>query len=214
MNLKFRAPVATAVAIAVGLIVLIGYFLPILGSVRFFLLQTGMVLAAVALLVGVINLLAVHFRKISSRAKGSGYSYLLVLALLGTVLVGFYDMYRAYQAGNPNFQWTNWVFTYIQRPLESTFMAVMAVSLVYAATHLLRRKLKFFTVIFFSVVCLVLIGTIPLVTNSLPILDLVRTWIVRVPAMGGARGILLGIALGTIATGIRILTGSDRPYGG
>jgi hypothetical protein len=33
-------------------------------------------------------------------------------------------------------------------------------------------------------------------------------------ASGGARGILIGVALGTIATGLRILMGVDRPYGG
>jgi hypothetical protein len=32
--------------------------------------------------------------------------------------------------------------------------------------------------------------------------------------MAGARGILLGVALGTVATGLRILIGADRPYGG
>jgi hypothetical protein len=37
--------------------------------------------------------------------------------------------------------------------------------------------------------------------------------IVRVPAVAGARGLLLGIALGAIATGIRVLVGLDRPYG-
>jgi hypothetical protein len=48
----------------------------------------------------------------------------------------------------------------------------------------------------------------------LPLVGNLRTWIVQVPSVGGARGILLGVALGTIATGLRILMGSDRPYGG
>jgi hypothetical protein len=33
----------------------------------------------------------------------------------------------------------------------------------------------------------------------------------RLPDAGG-RGILIGLALGTIATGVRILLGVDRPY--
>jgi hypothetical protein len=55
---------------------------------------------------------------------------------------------------------------------------------------------------------------VPLFTVNLPLIGEIRSWIVSVPALGGARGILLGIALGTIATGLRILMGSDRPYGG
>jgi len=42
----------------------------------------------------------------------------------------------------------------------------------------------------------------------------VRSWLAQVPAIAGARGLLLGVALGTVATGIRILIGVDRPYGG
>jgi hypothetical protein len=42
----------------------------------------------------------------------------------------------------------------------------------------------------------------------------VRPWITQVLALGGARGILIGVALGTLTTGLRVLFGADRPYGG
>jgi len=32
--------------------------------------------------------------------------------------------------------------------------------------------------------------------------------------LGGARGILIGVALGSLLTGLRVLFGFDRPYGG
>lgn len=214
MKIKFRAPLATAIAIAVGLIVLVGYFLPVAGGVRFYLLRTGMVLSAVALLVGVINLLSVHFKKITAQEKGVGYSFALIVSLVVTLAVGILDMVRAYQTGSPIFEWSNWIFTYIQLPVETSLMAVIAVSLTFAATQLLRRKLNTFTVVFFASLCLVLLGTIPFITAIIPAFDKIRAWIIQIPAMAGARGLLLGIALGTIATGIRILTGSDRPYGG
>jgi hypothetical protein len=35
-----------------------------------------------------------------------------------------------------------------------------------------------------------------------------------VVAAAGARGILLGVALGTLTTGLRILFGTDLPYKG
>jgi hypothetical protein len=41
-----------------------------------------------------------------------------------------------------------------------------------------------------------------------------RSLLVQIPAVAGARGVLLGVALGAIATGLRILMGVDRPYGG
>jgi hypothetical protein len=42
----------------------------------------------------------------------------------------------------------------------------------------------------------------------------VRNFLVHGLASGGARGILIGVALGTIATGLRVIIGSDRPYDG
>jgi hypothetical protein len=38
-------------------------------------------------------------------------------------------------------------------------------------------------------------------------------WLSQVPAVAGARGLMLGIALGIIATGLRVLLAMDRPYG-
>jgi len=33
-------------------------------------------------------------------------------------------------------------------------------------------------------------------------------------AIAGMRGLLLGVGLGTLAAGLRVLSGVDRPYGG
>jgi hypothetical protein len=61
---------------------------------------------------------------------------------------------------------------------------------------------------------LVLIGITPLpFFGQISLLGSLRNWLATVPALAGARGLLLGIALGTIATGLRILMGVDRPYG-
>lgn len=214
MNLKIRAPLSTAVAIGVGLIVLAGYFMPSLVDIRFFLLRTGLVLAAVALLVGIINLLGVHIRKFSADSSTSGYSLILVLSLLITLGIGILDMVQTYLLGKPNFAMTNWVFRFIQLPIETSLMAVTAVSLVYAAAHVLRQRLDISSITFFFVILIVLLSSFAIRSNSLVFLQSIRNWILRIPALAGARGLLLGIALGTIATGLRILMGIDRPYGG
>jgi len=214
VNIKLNAPVSTAIAIGVGLIVLAGYFIPSITNIRFALLRTGLVLAAVALLVGIINLLTVHFKKMGADNENSGYSLILVIALLLTLVIGIIDMVQSYLLGQPNFQMTNWIFTYIQLPIETSLLAVTAVSLTYAAASILRKRMDLFSITFFFVILLVLLGSFSIPPATLPFLHVIRDWIVRVPALGGARGLLLGIALGTITTGIRILMGTDRPYGG
>lgn len=214
MNINLKAPISTAIAIGVGLIVLAGYFIPSIESVRFIFLRTGLVLAAVALLVGIINLTTVHIRKIGGESEYSGYSLILLISLLVTLVVGIIDMVQTYMFGQPNFQITNWVFKNIQFPIETSLLAVTSVSLIYAASNILRRELDLFAIIFFFIVLLILLGSFSIPPATIPFLAVIRDWILRVPALGGARGLLLGIALGTITTGIRILMGTDRPYGG
>ena len=213
MKINLKSPVSTAVAIGVGIIVLAGYFIPPFINIRIILLRAGLVLSAVALLVGIINLITVHIKKLGADSENSGYSLILVIALLATLIIGIIDMVQTYLVGKPNFQMTSWIFTNIQLPIETSLLAVTAVSLTYAAASILRKRMDLFSIVFFFVVLLVLLGSFSIPPATLPFLHVIRDWILRVPALGGARGLLLGIALGTITTGIRVLMGTDRPYG-
>jgi hypothetical protein len=93
-------------------------------------------------------------------------------------------------------------------------MAVLAVVLVYACARLINRRINAFSLIFILTVLLVLVGSAMLPSGNIPLLYELRNWIAYVWASAGARGILLGVALGIIATGLRVLLGADRPYGG
>jgi cytochrome bd-type quinol oxidase subunit 2 len=221
VKLKFNAPFSTAIAIGVGLVVLFGYFfganaagkLTLLGVLREYFLQGAVILTAVAILVGIVNLASVHVRKIKD-GEGEGYSFVLILSLIITLGLGFFEMIMTYSQGEPNLQRIRWLFENVQLPIEASLMAVLAISLTYAAARLLRQRMNLLSAVFVAVVLLILVGTVPLIASRFPIIGEIKTWIVQVPAVGGARGILLGVALGTIATGLRILMGSDRPYGG
>jgi len=220
VKLKFKAPFSTAIAISFGLVVLLGYFfgsdadgnLTMLGIVKNYFIKGAMVLAAVAMLVGVANLTSVHWNKIRA-GKNEGNSFVLLLSLLITLGVGIYEISGSYLHGEMNFNKTLWIFNNIQLPVETSLMAVLSVSLAYAAARLLGRRLTVFSAVFVVVVLILLLGAVPQLA-SISAFGWLRSWVVTVWAVGGARGILLGVALGTIATGIRILTGSDRPYGG
>lgn len=211
MKLNFRLPVATAIAIAVGLIVLAGTFVrhpffALLSSLSEIFLLWAVILAAVALLVGVVNLAQVHWKRISTRQPGSAYSTVLILSLLGTILI----------AGvfGPTHPWSLWLFNNVQVPAESSLLALLTVVLIFGAARLIGRKMSLFTLVFVGTALLVLLGSASLPGLETSVFIDLRGWIQRVVATAGARGILLGVALGTIATGLRVLLGVDRPYGG
>jgi branched-subunit amino acid transport protein AzlD len=211
MNLK--APISTLVAIIVGGIVLLGYFvsadtLPILGTLRTALLSAAMVLAGAGVIVGVANLYTVHIAKIKE-AKGSTlYSFIVVASLSITMVITILMPFFLPDSPAPS-----WIFNYIQVPVEASLMAVLTVSLAFASVRLLNRRLGAFTIIFLGTVILVLLGSTPFGLQN-PLLSYVETYFTQVLAGAGARGILIGVGLGTVATGLRILLGSDRPFGG
>ena len=206
-----KAPISAALAIAFGLVVLVGYFLdiPLLTNLKNIFVQWGLILASIALIIGVANLFSVHWGKIRKNKPGSVYSYLVIISLIATlVVVGLFG---------PTGSWSLWIFNNIQFPIESSLMALLTVVLVYMAARLFRRRIDLFAVIFVISILVVLIGIAPILGIEIPGLhgsEGLRSLLVQIPAVGGARGILLGVALGTIATGLRILMGADRPYGG
>ncbi len=199
--------IAVAIAIIAGLIVLIGYFVPALAGVQGILLNWAIILAGVAALVGVFNLISVHGDKIRRRENGSIYSALLLISLFASFIFGI-----ALGPDNPNMRL---LVSAVIVPVEATFMALLSVTLIYASVRLLRRRAGLMSIIFLVTAVLMLIASATLPFGEIGLLnDVIRPWIQQVLALGGARGILIGVSLGTLTTGLRVIFGADRPYGG
>ncbi len=197
-----------AIVMVVGLIVLLGYFLhfTLLVTLRILLLEWAVILSAVALLVGVTNLFLVHLRKLTPAQPRGIYSVVLIISFVITLgVVGWFG---------PTHIYSLWIFSNVQVPIEGSLMAILTVSLALAGVRLLRRKPNIMSITFIGTAVLILFATGPFFGINLPGLGELRAWIAQVPAVAGARGILLGVALGIIATGLRVLMGADRPYGG
>jgi len=195
-----------ALAIASGLIVLLGYFYPDqLESVRLVLVDWAIIIAGVAVLVGIFNLVAVQMERIRTRQKGSSYGALLVLSLIVTFGFGLIL--------GPDHFYMRLAVNAIVVPVEASLMAILAVTLLYASIRLLRRRVDATSIVFLAVAILFLVLTMPTPFGPVPgdraLIDFLGIF-----SRGGARGLLIGIALGTLLTGIRVLMGVDRPYGG
>lgn len=202
---------STAIAIAVGVVVLLSYFVERIGGVELKSLQVVILnwattLAAVALLVGVVNLVRVHAAKIDQGNVGSFYSTLLVLAFVVVLGLSLYPPGPAGKAGS-------WVFRYMIAPVEAAIGGMIFFFLVFAGYRLMRLRRSPWSLLFVAVSLFVLVGLAPLNLPGIEFLASMHNWIVQVPAVAGSRGILLGVALGTIATGLRVLMAADRPYG-
>jgi hypothetical protein len=196
------------IAIAVGVLVLLGYFLPQAAVLQIVLLDWAIILAGTAALIGIINLFSVHADKIRRREKDGIYSVMLITGLFATFIFGV-----VLKPQNPAMQ--SIVLNGIIIPVEATLMGLLAVSLLYAAVRLLRRRADLMSIVFIVTAALIFLGSATLPFGDVPIFGtLIRPWVSQIWALGGARGILIGVALGTLTTGLRVLFAMDRPYGG
>ena len=204
-------PLATAMAIGAGLFVLIGYFIPAFDLVRVEMIQWAIIAGGAAVLVGIGNLFSVHFQRVRRREKDSLYSLLLLVSMLGTLLVGMFGLFFG-----QSLTWLQFGVDAIIFPVEASLMALLAVTLVYASIRILRRRTDLMTLVFLGTALIVLAGSISLpYFGGIPVLgDWIAPWLTYGIAPGGARGLLMGVALGALTTGLRVLFGMDRPYGG
>jgi len=191
-----------------GSLVLLGYFFPgVFGNIQSILIGWAIILAAFALFLGIFNLAIVHWKKAKTTGPSSIYSLVLLISLFLTIII--------VSLSGPTGSFSLWIFNTFQVPVEISLLAVLAVVLVFSGARLLTRRPKWQTVLFLVIVLVVLLGSAPLfLLGEVAPLIALRGWLAQVPAVAGARGLLLGVALGTVATGLRILIGVDRPYGG
>ena len=196
-----KRSVATAIAISVGLFVLLDFFVQnaFIGTLKFVFVRWAIIVAAFAMVLGFFNVLTVHLNKILRFKQGWFYSIFLILTMMAVLVLGLIE--------GPQGSLTSRIFQYILFPLQATIFSLLAFFVASAAYRAFRvRNWESALLVIFGVI--VLLGQVPLwgaLTSS-------KEWILGVLSMAGSRGILLGAALGTVATGLRVLLGIDRPY--
>ncbi len=202
----FRWFIPTVVAVLAGLLVLLGYLVPIdaLASLRVTLVGWASVLAAFALLLAYGNLLRVHLgRLFQKRVKHRVASLILLLsAVAGLVIV---------LVQGPEGTMVQTWFEMILIPGQSALLAVTVVTLVLAGMRLLRTRRSVESGLFLIVALITLLTTVPIVYPQA--LDLTMQF-VNATVTGGMRGLLLGVVLGIVITGLRVIFGIDRPQSG
>ena len=201
----------TLIAIILGFIVLADFLIPNpqLDEIGAILAEGALILAGFALLLGLLNLLRVHATfVVASRESGSrqnrSLSVILIIALIVTAAIGVLS-----PASGAN----RWIFEYVYYPLQSTMAALLAFFVTSAAYRAFRLK-NADAVILAVVSLFLLLAQLPFSRAISPYLPIIRDWIMAVPVTAAMRGLVLGIALGTMATALRVLVAVDKPYMG
>lgn len=209
MRRVFTSTAPTIITGIAGLIVLLSFVFPDLAPLRIVLINIAVIVAGMALLLGFVRLLNFHLRRVQQRR--SGYS-LIALIVAGVVFAGLF-IERFLNLLNTNqpvasLPIGNLVFNSVIAPIQSSLGALLAIFLGVAAVRMAQRRRTWGTLWFLVSAIVVLLTQIPVTESS--ILQPIRQFFDAL-AMGGLRGLLLGVALGTLAVALRVLLAIDRP---
>lgn len=167
------------------------------------------VLAAFAIITGVLNVAWMHLRRLKVQNKRWPYSVALLVGLIIPPSIALYSSLVQQQRvlGSPIFQnIIQWVYT----PLAVSLLALLTFFAITAAVRALGSGNRE-AVVLIIVAGIVMFLQLPVVA-SFPMVGDTVAWIQRYLAMAGLRGLALGAAIGAVVASVRVLIGLDRPY--
>jgi len=190
-----------------GIVMMCQFFIPHPISVSFYDLTTKWIriVSAFALVLGVGSLILYHIDRLQRKRTGWAYSIVTLAALLITALIG---LAWGVKPGSPL---QEVLFKNILVPLNASMFAILAFYMASAAYRAFRARTKEAALLLIAAF-VVMIGMVPVGAAIWGKLPELAEWVLSVPNMAAKRAILFGVALGAIATSLKVILGIERGW--
>lgn len=172
----------------------------------------GILIGSAAYLLGLINLVQVNVPLIYAREKDWPFKLIMISVLFYTVVAGLMGGQERLK-----FDPFRFVYDYMFNPLNATMFALLAFYIASAAFRAFRAR-NFEATLLLTAAVIVMLGRVPIgdaISQAAlggDYLPRFMNWIMDVPNNAGRRAILIGSALGAVATGLRIILGIERSH--
>ena len=207
-----RRQLPLAITLIMGVTFALQYYIPhpISEEAITHLSKWMQIISGFALVLGLASLFQVHTVKIRRQVPGWGYSVILYLAMLLTVLVGLFwskgqTRVDGVQTG------FGWIYDYTMVPLQATMFSILAFFIASAAYRAFRARSREAGLLLAAAV-IVMMGRVPLGQFLLPWTWDITQWLLNVVNSAARRAILIGVSMGAVALSVKIILGYERSY--
>lgn len=104
-----------------------------------------------------------------------------------------------------------WIYDHVFAPCNATMFALLAFFIASAAFRAFRAR-NTEAALLLAAAILIMLGRVPFGRAISDFLPELADWIIDVPNNAGRRAIIMGAALGAIATGLRVIVGLERSH--
>jgi hypothetical protein len=198
------------ITLLAGIFCLIGFFVPHPAIRTFYdeIQQWVIVIVGATYVLGVANLLRINLKQVSGRERDWPYKIVLLLGMVVMMIVGFTEGSH-YLDPTSGF---SWMYNTFYSAMSATMFSLLAFFIASAAFRAFRiRTLE--ALLLAIAAFILMIGRVPIGNAIHPFIPAAADWLMEVPQNAAKRGILIGAAIGVMATGIRLILGMERAYG-
>jgi hypothetical protein len=194
------------ICLVTGVIMIVQFFIPHPLSMEFnsTINKWVIVLTAFALVLGIGNLVRHHGTRIKRRQVDWPYSIVTIVSMTAMAVIGLFfgiEPTSLYQK----------IFLNVLTPLGATMFALLAYYMASAAYRAFRARSVEATLLL-AAAFVVMIGFMPFGQYLHRKFPAFAEWIMQVPNLASQRGILFGVAFGSIATALKIILGIERSW--
>lgn len=173
------------------------------------------ILSAFAIILGLGSLMRVHYDKIKRKRENWQYSYVLIIGFIVSGFIGLFggiegELFLPTEIAGIQFD-IQTLYLNIIVPLGATMFALLAFFMASAAYRAFRAR-SVESSLLLCAAFVIMIGVLPLADRISTHLPSFAQWIMDIPNVAAKRGITFGIALGGIATSLKIILGIERSW--
>ncbi len=201
----FQRQLPLLIVFIIGLISGLQYFItgPLSKNTYRVLLEWYQGVAGMAIIMAIVSLTMRHWNNIK-RKKNVFYSSVTLISLYGMMFLG---LFLGIEKGSV----FDKLYEFVMVPLNATTFSLLAFYMASAAYRAFKARNVEATLLLLSAFVL-MIGLTSfgdLISKNLPYF---AQWVLDVPNLAAQRGIYFGVALGILATSLKIMLGIERSW--